>query len=269
MPLSGLKKRLFRIAGPRAYRVLHAGWFYGRMMRALLIPSKAPGFFGEDVTTFAGLLKPGSLVLDIGAFLGGSSALFARAAGPSGRVIAFEPVHHRPLSLAASALRFAPIRVEPMALSSANGVEELIIPIRDGVPLYSQAGFAQSHAAALRPGSGFSFQRQATTLMRLDDYLARESLRPEDVAAVKIDVEGSEMALFAGGEGFFRRFRGPLLCEFWLDAMPPPGWSWLRERGYSCRYLDRQGRWKAVDTPEALAEACRGETYVNLFLERA
>jgi hypothetical protein len=88
------------------------------------------------------------------------------------------------------------------------------------------------------------------------------------VSAVKIDVEGSEMALFAGGEDFFRRFRGPLLCEFWLDTMPPPGWAWLRERGYSCRYLDRRGDWRPVDTPEALAEACGGETYVNLFLER-
>ena len=276
----GVKSLLFRLSGPGLYRLLHAGWFYLRLLRAMRSrrsrhsrPSRSSSdyarkFFGADVLAFADLLKPGGLVLDIGAFLGGSTLLFARAVGPTGKVIAFEPVHHRSLSGMLRTMRIGQARVEPIALARENGNTELVIPIHGGVPLYSQAGFAESYPAALKPGSGYAFQRLPTRLMRLDDFLAGGSPRPEDVSAVKIDVEGSEMALFAGGEEFFRRFRGPLLCEFWFNVMPPPGWTWLRERGYSCRYLGRQGEWVAVDTVEALEAACRGETYGNFLLER-
>ncbi|MDB5105705.1 MAG: hypothetical protein JWP91_3394 [Fibrobacteres bacterium] len=268
MPLRSLKRVLFRLSGPGLYRLLHAAWFYLRLMRALRSGRYAREFFGGDVLAFAEALRPGFLVLDIGAFLGGSTALFARAVGRSGRVIAFEPVHHGMLGRMLRALRLKQTRVEPLALAGENGDTELVIPIRGGVPLYSQAGFAESYPAAQEPGSGYTFQRLPTRLMRLDDYLAGASLSPESVSAVKIDVEGSEMALFAGGEDFFTRFRGPVLCEFWFTVMPPPGWAWMRERGYSCRYLDRKGRWVAADTPEELAAVCRGETYGNFFLER-
>jgi FkbM family methyltransferase len=183
-------------------------------------------------------------------------------------VIAFEPVHHRPLKRMLRLLGFSRARVEPIALAATNGDTELVIPIRHGVPLYSQAGFSGSYASAATPGSGYAFERLPTRLMRLDDYLAREGLEADAVGAVKIDVEGSELGLFQGGEAFFRRFRGPILCEFWFTVMPPPGWTWMRERGYACRYLDRSGNWVATDTPEALAAACRGETYGNFFLER-
>jgi FkbM family methyltransferase len=268
LSLHTLKGGLFRAAGPGCYRLLHAAWFRLRLLRALRSRRYARAFFGADVLAFADALRPGSLVLDIGAFLGGSTALFARAVGRSGRVIAFEPVHHRALGKTLRALGLKQARVEAAALSKDNGETELVIPIRDGVPLYSQAGFADSYAAAQAQGSGYAFERLPTRLLRLDDFLARESLAPDAVGAVKIDVEGSEMNLFAGGEDFFRRFRGPILCEFWFNAMPPPGWSWLRERGYSCRYLDRKGAWIGTDTPEALAEAARGETYGNFLLQR-
>jgi FkbM family methyltransferase len=263
-----LKSLLFRASGPRVYRALHAGWFQLRVLRALRSRRYARGFFGADVLAFAASLRPGSLVLDIGAFLGGPTALFARAVGRTGRVIAFEPVHHRPLKRMLRLLGAGRARVEPIALAATNGDTELVIPIRHGVPLYSQAGFSDSYASAAAPGSGYAFERLPTRLMRLDDFLAREGLDADAVGAVKIDVEGSELALFRGGEEFFRRFRGPILCEFWFTVMPPPGWAWMRERGYACRYLDRSGNWVATDTPEELAAACRGETYGNFLLER-
>ncbi len=263
-----VKRHLFRLTGPGCYRWLHALWFRTRLMRALRSPRYAESFFGADVLAFTARIRPGQLVLDIGAFLGGSTALFARATGAGGRVIAFEPVHHKAAAALAKSLGLT-ARIEPLALAPANGDTELVIPIREGVPLYSQAGFASSYPEAAKPGSGFTFERLPTRLMRLDDFLAAEGLSAEAVGAVKIDVEGSELGVFTGGEEFFRRFRGPILCEFWFHAMPPPGWVWLRERGYSCRYLDRGGQWRTLDTPEALYEAVRGETYGNFLCERA
>ncbi len=289
MTWDGPKQRLFRIIGPAGYRFLHAVWFGLRLIRALLSPSlsnsAAKKFFGPDLLAFAQNLPKGGTVLDIGAFLGGSTALFARAVGRQGRVIAFEPVHHRYLSVLIGLSRLsllsrlsrlwlpfgvtsARIEVEALALADRNGSAELVVPVRAGVPLFSQAGFAESYAAAQGPDSGYTFLRLPTRLERLDDVLQRLRLSPEAIDAVKIDVEGSEMILFAGAENFLSRFRGVLLCEFWFHVMPPPGWSHLRARGFTCRYLDRQGRWLPADTPEAMAELCRGETYGNFLLQK-
>jgi FkbM family methyltransferase len=261
------KRLLFRLSGPGLYARLHAWRFRRRLARALAAPAAARAFFGADLLAFADRLEPGQTVLDIGAFLGGSTALFARAVGPTGRVIAFEPVHHQALASLARARRL-PARIEALALSDGNGPAELIIPVRRGVPLYSQAGFAAGYAEAAQPGSGYAFEKRPARRARLDDWLSDQGLAPEAIGAVKIDVEGSEMALFRGGENFFRRFAGPLLCEFWFDALPPPGWAWLRGLGYHCRYLGPGGAWLPADTEAELAEAARGETYGNFLLQR-
>ncbi|MBW8890375.1 MAG: FkbM family methyltransferase [Fibrobacteres bacterium] len=263
----GAKRILFGLAGPGLYARLHAWRFRHRLRQALASPRYAESFFGPDLLAFAAALAPGQTVLDIGAFLGGSTALFCRAVGPAGRVIAFEPVHHQALSALVKRLRW-PARIEALALSESTGPAELVIPVRHGVPLYSQAGFADSYAAAAAPGSGYSFQRQPTRRSRLDDWMEQAGLRPQDIGAIKIDVEGSEMGVFRGGERFFRAFKGPLLCEFWFDTLPPPGWAWLRERGYHCRYLGKDGAWRPADTAAEMTEAARGETYGNFLLQR-
>lgn len=263
----GAKRLLFGLAGPGLYARLHAWRFRHRLDRALASPASAEGFFGSDLLAFADLLSPGQTILDIGAFLGGSTALFSRAVGPAGRVIAFEPVHHRALAALARA-RHWHARVEALALSESTGPAELVIPVRHGVPLYSQAGFADSYTAAAAPGSGYAFQRMPTRRIRLDAWLEHASLTTESIGAVKIDVEGSELGVFRGGENFFRTFSGPLLCEFWFDTLPPPGWAWLRDRGYHCRYLARDKAWRTADTAEEWIEAARGETYGNFLLQR-
>lgn len=263
----GAKRILFGLAGPGLYARLHAWRFRHRLRKALASPASAERFFGPDLVAFAAALAPGQTVLDIGAFLGGSTALFGRAVGPAGRVIAFEPVHHRALSSLARSLRW-PARIEALALSDTTGPAELVIPVRHGVPLYSQAGFADSYAAAAAPDSGYAFQRLPAQRVRLDDWLEQAGLTPQSVAAVKIDVEGSEMGVFRGGDRFFRAFTGPLLCEFWFERLPPPGWSWLTERGYRCRYLGKDGAWRPANTPAELAEAARGETYGNFLLQK-
>jgi FkbM family methyltransferase len=261
------KRLLFRLTGPDAYARLHAWRFRRRLGRALASPRAAETFFGADLLAFADLIRAGQTVLDIGAFLGGSTALFARAVGPSGQVYAFEPVHARALSALVRAGTL-PAQVENLALSDDEGPVDLVIPVRRGVPLYSQAGFAEGYAAAARPGSGYAFAKAPARRARLDDWLQAKGIAPEGIGAVKIDVEGSEAALFRGGDAFFSRFTGPVLCEFWFGTLPPPGWRWLRERGYHCRYLGKDGAWRPADTEAEFAEAAGGGTYGNFLLRR-
>jgi FkbM family methyltransferase len=267
MPARTLKRGLFRLLGDRGYRLLHGAWFLARLLAALALPPLRPGFFGRDMLALAARLKPGDTVLDVGAYLGGTAVLFALRVGPAGRIIAFEPVHHAFLSLLVRALRL-PVQVVPAALGAEGGRAELVVPVHEGVPVYSQAGFAESYDTdALERRGAYRFRRLAARKDRLDDFLAREGLAPRSVAAVKIDVEGAERDVLEGGERFFRDFAGPLVCEFWFDAMPPEGWTWLRERGWSCRKLGPAG-WAGGDTRGDLEALARGETYGNFWWEK-
>ncbi len=264
MPWKRLKRSLFRLIGPKWYQVVHAIYFFTRLFRALQATKYAQGFFGADLQAFAACLKPGDRVLDIGAFLGASTVLFANAVGKSGLVLAFEPVHGKLLKRVLFPFRLRQVSLQPIGVGAENISTDFLIPIYFGVPLYSQSGFSNSYAAE-NIGPGYSFQKRRVEIIRLDDFLARQNLAPESIAAVKIDVEGSEMSLFAGGENFFQRFQGLLLCEFWFNQVPPPGWTWLREQGYLCRYLGKNGQWLPANTSDEMREICHGETYGNFF----
>lgn len=257
----GLKRLSFALIGSRLYRLLHALWFLARLLLALAWPPFRPAFFGRDMLALADALRPGDTVLDIGAYLGGTSVLFARKVGPKGRVIAFEPFHHGFLRFLVRLLRL-PVQVVPAALGAETGRAEFVVPVHAGVPLYSQAGFATSFAT-VRDDPAYAFQKYESPRRSLDDFLAGEGLAPAAIAAVKIDVEGAELDVLRGAEGFLRGFRGPLVCEFWFDELPPKGWTWLRERGFACSKAGRSGAWLPADTPAALFDHARGETYGN------
>jgi FkbM family methyltransferase len=266
---SMLKRGLFRMVGGRKYRLLHGAFFLMRLLLALAWKPYGRRFFGADMLALSQRIRPGDTVLDIGAYLGGTAVLFALKAGPTGLILAFEPYHHRFLGLLVRLLRLR-VRVLPVALSSAGGRADLVVPVHAGVPVYSQAGFAGSYDTETLGRSGaYSFQRAEVRTARLDDVLEEEGIDPGAVSAVKIDVEGAELAVLEGGARFLDGFRGPLVCEFWFEPMPPKGWAWLRDRGWDCLKLDASGRgFREAGTPPALAELARGETYGNFWWTR-
>lgn len=264
----GIKRKLFRLVGSRGYRLLHGSFFLARLFLALAWKPYARRFFGPDMLALADRIRPGDIVLDIGAYLGGTAVLFARKAGPNGLVLAFEPLHHRFLGFLVRLLGLR-VRVLPMALSSVAGTAGLVVPVHAGVPVYSQAGFAGSYdTEALSRSGAYSFQRSEVRTARLDEVLEEEGIDPASVAAVKMDVEGAELSVLEGSARFLDAFRGPLVCEFWFDPMPPKGWAWLRQRGWDCRKLGVDGPFREAGTPEALQNLARGETYGNFWWTR-
>jgi FkbM family methyltransferase len=134
-------------------------------------------------------LQPGETAMDIGAFVGWYSTLFAKAVGRQGAVFAFEPnpTSYRLLSMAARP--YPHLEVRPEAVSSHPGRSELHVP-RD------------LHSTSLR-ATGADRAVQACNVVSVDAFLATKHRRPP--IFVKCDAEGAEVAILEGARDFLRQ----------------------------------------------------------------
>ncbi len=134
------------------------------------------------------LAAPGGLHLDVGANVGYMTSLLAFRAGPTGRVLAFEPHPVVGERLAKNVERIArhphaaPVELHAVALSDADGDGRLIDP----------AGFAANTGLARLSTSGEVGGSPVRT-RRLDDVLGERT-----AVVTKIDVEGHEAAVLRG-----------------------------------------------------------------------
>jgi FkbM family methyltransferase len=163
------------------------------------------------VMTVETLLRSGDWFLDIGANIGMLSLPAARAVGPTGRVLAFEPNVHLAERLGRSLERnrITNVDVFPVALGDANGSGSL----DSGV---------QHVVGSLRSGVG------ATVPIRKGDDLLPPIPTSARVLA-KIDVEGYEQRVLSGLGRLVSRPGTGFLIEI-TD-------SWLREMGGSAEEL--------------------------------
>jgi FkbM family methyltransferase len=139
----------------------------------------------EEYRAFRAAVRPGSIVLDVGANVGSYTLLFAIWAGPAGRVFAFEPSPEARDGLRQHIqLNGLKDRVEivPAAVSSTVGSTRFAIDGASG----ANAIAAGDHAAAR------SIEVETTTI---DAFCERQGLRPD---VVKIDVEGAELDVLQG-----------------------------------------------------------------------
>jgi FkbM family methyltransferase len=153
-------------------------------------------FFGFNASAPALAFAPqGGVAIDVGANLGEWAVPLARAVGPHGKVFCCEP---NP-TIAAALARTLKINnlghaeVWPIAISDRNDQGYLAI---------DPADTGRSHLA----DSGV-----AVPLRSLDSIAAEVGLDRVDL--VKIDVEGHEAAVLAGGGKMLQRFRPALIFE--------------------------------------------------------
>lgn len=144
-------------------------------------------WFEDEIEFVRRLLSPGELVVDVGANYGVYALTAAAKVGPQGRVVAFEPAALTVAHLQRSAKEngFTNLNIVPAALSDHTGQGHL------------SAGRDPALASVVQGGAGEPIQ-----LLSLDDANAQFDL--QSAGFVKLDAEGHEPAIVAGGEGFFR-----------------------------------------------------------------
>jgi len=148
----------------------------------------------EVAAALRNALGPGDVFLDVGANIGFFSVLAAQIVGPSGHVFAFEPhpearaVLHAAVSANAAARI---VEVVDSAVGAAAGSIDLFLSVDS---LLSTTDPSRSPVR-----NDFEFDRSIRVpLLTLDGWLAEHRELAPRVAAIKIDVEGTERDVLAG-----------------------------------------------------------------------
>ncbi|MEL7184916.1 MAG: FkbM family methyltransferase [Pseudomonadota bacterium] len=143
----------------------------------------------------------GTTVLDIGANKGVFSIYMSRAAGPNGRLIAFEaqPELGQHLSAVKESFGLDNMTLVNQGLSSQPGTLTMHRP---------EAG---SGMASFEFEDGDNLESIEIPVIRLDDYIKSNDVAT--VSFIKCDVEGHELPVFQGGEKLLRRDMPALLFE--------------------------------------------------------
>jgi FkbM family methyltransferase len=155
-------------------------------------------------------LAPGQTVLDLGGYCGLTAIAFARAVGPSGRVVALEPdplnrdAFCKNLAMACRAgLPEGLIKLLPMAVSS-----------RSGTLTFSSEGAMGSTRMDL-PGASIVGNSRGEPIqveaISLDDLVRREGL--DRIDFIKMDIEGCEIDVIGNAGDFLRRHRPRIILE--------------------------------------------------------
>jgi FkbM family methyltransferase len=190
----------------------------------------------------AALLRPGDVVLDVGAHLGLYALPASRLVGPQGAVHAFEPVAGLAGLLRANAAMngAANVRVHQVALSDRSGMVDIRVNRESGL-------------SSLAPtGRGLAIGIEPVPAMTLDEAAAAEGIA--GVRLLKIDVEGHEAEVLRGAEGLLAREEDlVVLCELEEKNYAPRGRCardvvpWMAARGFQAWTIDpaqrRLARW--------------------------
>jgi len=188
------------------------------------------------------LLRPGDIMVDVGANIGYFSLLAAKRVGPQGAVIAFEPMPSTCARLRENvklnALSQVAVRTE--AIYCENGMKE-----------FNEGPADHCGISSLR-----SIERTSKTIQVVT---ARgDSLLPPElpVAMIKIDVEGAELQALEGLEQTLQRHTPDLIVEVTDE--------YLRGMGHTAAelhaFLNRLGYRMYVIREAGLDEICVGQS---------
>lgn len=169
---------------------------------------------------FQRLICPGSAVFDVGAHVGYYTVLSSLLAGPSGQVIAFEPL---PANL--KYLR------RHLRLNGCNNVRVLTNCVGQGSSI---AKFDDSHGTGV--GHLSSDGTLEVQVRSLDEMVESGELPIPQF--LKIDVEGAELQVLHGAERLLRRHRPTVILSTHSENLDRACLERLAEFGYDVEHLE-------------------------------
>ena len=207
------------------------------------------------------VLKPGMVVLDVGANIGLLTRHFCEAVGPSGKVFAFEPDPENFSCLEFNTKGCGNRSVHQLAISDANGTAHLYLNARSstGNSLLNQSDAAGSVEVECRT---------------IDTFLSEN--RVTQIDFIKIDVEGAELKVLQGMRETLRRLSSvKLVIEYCPKNLlgsgvePQAVFNELRSQGLVVGAIQEDGRIEEVAAFENLERHLGTRGYANLLCSRS
>lgn len=201
-------KRINRFLSPKSVRVMgHVMYLDQDDSMGLAVKGEYEPFETQIIMEN---IKPGQIVLDVGANIGYFTLIFARLTGETGKVYAFEP---------------DPSSFDLLQRNiSANGYQNVILESKAVSNITSQAYLLKDkfnnldHRIVQEPDDGAGVMVKT---IRLDEYL--HSL-PRPVDFVKLDIQGSEALAIEGMRQLLARSPDVMiLTEFWPKGLEESG----------------------------------------------
>lgn len=189
------------------------------------------GNFEPDLLEILRIMTPaGSVAFDVGANIGLISLTLAECVGPTGSVVAFEPLPANVERLRANLALNATgerVRLEAVAVGAADG--QAVFKVHRSGAMGKLDGSAGRDAVYL--------DEITVPVISLDDYVFQRG-NPAPFL-VKIDVEGGEGMVLEGASRLLAEQRPILFLELHGPEAEASVWEQLVRSGYSIRQMAR------------------------------
>ena len=227
--------------------------------------SEAGGYDPEETNIVRRLVKPGFTCLDIGANAGYYALLFAKLAGPKGRVYAFEPEKHN--------FEMCLQNIKNNGYENITAVNTAVSDEVGRIKLYLSEAGAVDHCISPDDKSRKWQEIDVTTI---DGYLSGKT---QKVDYVKLDIQGADFKAVKGMAGVIKNNPGIIIqSEFWPKGLVAAGHkavdflnflSGLGFAVYDINECSRSGSWKQADFNRILRENTpENENYTNILAVR-
>jgi FkbM family methyltransferase len=186
-------------------------------------------------------VRPGDMVIDLGANIGYYTTICSRLVGPTGQVHAFEPDDKNFLTLQLNLALNNIQNVKPVkaVVSDSEGIAvfELRSQVNDGAHMVVH-GDSQAEGG---------FARTCHPKLTLDQYL-KHNPQIDRINFIKMDTQGSEPFILKGAQDAIRSNRNHLkmVIEFdpvWVQSIggvdPVEYLSWIESMGFKLFHIDK------------------------------
>jgi methyltransferase, FkbM family len=191
---------------PRTTR--HGNWRQ-RLGYALYRGASRINWAEPELRGLGKVVRPGDTVLDVGAALGMYTVPLSYLTGPTGRIFSVDPQPRNffvvRLLRALTGARRGTIR--RIAFGPQPGESRIAVPIIFGLPIFGHGHIADG----VQEKGPHRIRYTPTPVDTIDSWVEREGI--ENVAFIKVDVEGFEPSVVEGARGLIERDRPSLLLE--------------------------------------------------------
>jgi FkbM family methyltransferase len=213
------------------------------------------------------LFQNGS-ILDIGANIGYTSCLFARALKPGSKVYSFEPDQAN-FHMLSEVIRRKKLSERVIPLNSAVGSSDGRIEIWHNEKHCGDHRVATEHFKNTLPSSSQIF---SSALVSVDGFVKTNHL--QDISFIKIDVQGYELAVCEGMTETLAKFPGlSICCEYAPESLMELGFdpmqllNYFRTNRFQVHILTRSSIQLAPDNM-TIQQVAEEAGYVDLLCSR-